>query len=71
VRQTCGMRPEAGQVPPEPVGGLLRLHGTTRGIQLRVPGNLWGFRDVVTASTLGFGGIRLRYARPRPNVPGR
>jgi hypothetical protein len=55
--------------PPEPVGDLLRLHDDA-GIQLRVLDNLWDFWDVVTASTLGFSGIRLRYARPRPNAAG-
>ncbi|MGH3433934.1 MAG: DUF6886 family protein [Thermocrispum sp.] len=51
--------------PPEPVGDLLRLHAGA-GIQLRVLDNLWEFWDAVTSSTLGFGGIRLRNARPRP-----
>ncbi|MDH2426136.1 DUF6886 family protein [Sphaerisporangium sp. TRM90804] len=51
--------------PPEPVGDLLRLHDDA-GIQLRVLDNLWGFWDAVTAGTLGFSGIRLRNARPRP-----
>jgi hypothetical protein len=48
--------------PPEPVGDLLRLHRDA-GIQLRVLGNLWEFWDAVTASTLGWSGIRLRNAR--------
>ncbi|MFH9071363.1 DUF6886 family protein [Streptomyces alboflavus] len=51
--------------PPEPVGNLLHLHRDA-GIQLRVLDNLWGFWDAVTASTLGWSGIRLRNARPRP-----
>ncbi|MFN2496109.1 MAG: DUF6886 family protein [Pseudonocardiaceae bacterium] len=48
--------------PPEPVGDLLRLHADA-GIELRVLDNLWQFWDAVTASTLGFSGIRLRNAR--------
>ncbi|MCG5216900.1 DUF6886 family protein [Streptosporangium sp. KLBMP 9127] len=55
--------------PPEPVGDLLRLHDDA-GIQLRVLGNLWEFWDVVTASTLGWSGIRLRNARPRADTAG-
>lgn len=51
--------------PPEPVGDLLRLHEEA-GIQLRVLPNLWPFWDGVLTSTLGFSGIRLRTARPRP-----
>lgn len=51
--------------PPEPVGDLLQLHRDA-GIQLRVLDNLWEFWDAVITSTLGFSGIRLRYARPRP-----
>jgi hypothetical protein len=54
--------------PPEPVGDLLRLHHEA-GIQLRVLDNLWPFWDSVITSTVGFSGIRLRNARPRP--PGR
>ncbi|WP_055589318.1 DUF6886 family protein [Peterkaempfera griseoplana] len=50
--------------PPERVGDLLRLHEEA-GIELRVLPNLWPFWDAVTASTLGFSGIRLRRARPR------
>jgi len=51
--------------PPEPVGDLLRLHHDA-GIQLRVLDNLWPFWDVVVTTTLGFSGIRLRNAVPRP-----
>jgi hypothetical protein len=51
--------------PAEPVGDLLRLHDDA-GIQLRVLPNLWPFWDTVTGSSLGFSGIRLRNARPRP-----
>ena len=51
--------------PPEPVGDLLRLHAEA-GIQLRLLANLWPFWDQVRASTVGFSGIRLRNARPRP-----
>jgi hypothetical protein len=53
---------------PEPVGGLLRCHEEA-GIQLRVLDNLWPFWDQVTASTVGWSGIRLRNARPRPTSP--
>lgn len=51
---------------PEPVGDLLALHEKA-GIELRVMANLWGFVDPVSASSLGFSGIRLRNARPRPS----
>lgn len=51
--------------PPEPVGDLLRCHAEA-GIQLRLLDNLWPFWDAVTRSTVGFSGIRLRNARPRP-----
>ncbi|MEN3309108.1 MAG: hypothetical protein V7603_5310 [Micromonosporaceae bacterium] len=57
--------PVAPLAPAEPVGDLLRLHEEAD-IQLRVLANLWPFWDAVTASTLGFSGIRLRNARPRP-----
>jgi hypothetical protein len=50
--------------PPEPVGDLFALHEAA-GIQLRVLPNLWPFWDAVIGSTLGFSGIRLRYAAPR------
>lgn len=51
--------------PPEPVGDLFGLHEEA-GIQLRVMNNLWEFWDGVITSTLGFSGIRLRNASPRP-----
>nr|WP_246367504.1 DUF6886 family protein [Kibdelosporangium persicum] len=51
--------------PPEPVGDLLGLHEEA-GIQLRIMNNLWEFWDAVIISTLGFSGIRLRNASPRP-----
>jgi hypothetical protein len=51
--------------PPEPVGDLLGRHAEA-GIQLRVLDNLWPFWDEVIASTVGFSGIRLRNAAPRP-----
>jgi hypothetical protein len=51
--------------PPEPVGDLLALHEEA-GIQLRVLPNLWPFWDAVITSSLGFSGIRLGNARPRP-----
>jgi hypothetical protein len=50
--------------PAKPVGDLLELHEAA-GIQRRVLPNLWTFWDAVTASSLGFSGIRLRNARPR------
>ncbi|MEV4756960.1 DUF6886 family protein [Micromonospora sp. NPDC049559] len=51
--------------PPEPVGDLFACHADA-GIQLRVLSNLWAFWDAVVDSTLGFSGIRLRNAAPRP-----
>jgi hypothetical protein len=51
--------------PAEPVGDLLTLHEAAE-IELRVLPNLWPFWDAVTASTLGFSGIRLAGAKPRP-----
>jgi hypothetical protein len=58
-------QPVAPLGPAEPVGDLLRLHEEA-GIQLHVLTNLWPFWDAVVASTLGFSGIRMRNARPRP-----
>lgn len=57
---------------PERVGDLLGLHDEA-GIELRVLDCLWPFFDAVSASTLGFSGIRLANARPRrgPSVPRR
>lgn len=57
--------PVAPLGPAEPVGDLLALHGKA-GIQLRVLPNLWRFWDAVAASSLGFSGIRMRNALPRP-----
>jgi len=51
--------------PPEPLGDLFALHEAA-GIQLRVLTNLWPFWDAVVASTLGFSGIRMANAAPRP-----
>jgi Family of unknown function (DUF6886) len=51
--------------PPEPVGDLLALHEEA-GIQLRVLPNVWGFVDAAAESSLGFSGIRLGNAQPRP-----
>lgn len=51
--------------PPEQVSDLLALHEEA-GIQLRVLDNLWPFWDCVIKSTVGFSGIRLRNAKPRP-----
>jgi hypothetical protein len=59
------VQPVAPLGPPEPVGDLLALHAAA-GIQLRVLPNLWPFWDAVITSTLGFSGIRLRNAHPRP-----
>jgi len=50
--------------PAERVGDLFALHAEA-GIQLRVLPSLWPFWDRVTASSLGFSGIRLGHARPR------
>lgn len=50
--------------PAERVGDLFAQHEEA-GIQLRVLPDLWPFWDRVTASTLGFSGIRLRNACPR------
>jgi hypothetical protein len=52
--------------PPQPVGDLLDLHARA-GIQLRLLDNLWPFWDEVITSTVGFSGIRLRNAKPRPS----
>jgi hypothetical protein len=49
--------------PPERVGDLFALHEAA-GIELRVLPRLWPLWDAVTASTLGFSGIRLRNAQP-------
>ena len=54
--------------PPEPVGDLFACHARA-GIQLRVLDNLWPFWDAVIGSTVGFSGIRLRNAKPRPARP--
>lgn len=51
--------------PPLPVGDLVALHEEA-GIQLRLLPNLWQFWDQVIESTVGFSGIRLRNALPRP-----
>jgi hypothetical protein len=51
--------------PPEPVPDLLDLHEAA-GIQLRLLDNLWPYWDAVVASSVGFSGIRLRNAKPRP-----
>jgi hypothetical protein len=56
---TEAVRPLA---PPELVGDLLGLHEAD-GIQLRVLPRLGGFWAAVTASTLGFSGIRLSNAQ--------
>ncbi len=49
--------------PPERVGDLFALHEEA-GIELRVLPRLWPLWDAITASTLGFSGIRLRNAQP-------
>jgi hypothetical protein len=55
--------------PPEPVGNLIDCHAEA-GIQLRLLPNLWSFWDEVIESTVGYSGIRLRNARPRPQLTG-
>ena len=57
---TATVRP-AG--PPEPVGDLLALH-EVNGVQLRLLPRLHAFWAAVTASSLGFSGIRLGNAQP-------
>jgi len=52
--------------PPERVGDLLALHEEA-GIELRVMRNLWAFVHTAAARTLGFSGIRLGNATPRPS----
>ncbi|MGW3960430.1 DUF6886 family protein [Amycolatopsis sp. NPDC005003] len=52
--------------PPEPVGDLLALHASA-GIELRLLPNLWAFVDAVVDSSIGFSGIRLGNAAPRPS----
>ncbi|OLT16093.1 hypothetical protein BJF78_15155 [Pseudonocardia sp. CNS-139] len=54
--------------PPERVGDLFALHAEA-GIQLRVLPELHGFWTAVTASSLGFSGIRLRGAVTRRSSP--
>ncbi|MEV5715357.1 DUF6886 family protein [Amycolatopsis mediterranei] len=51
--------------PPEAVGDLLALHASA-GIELRLLPNLWAFVDAAASSSLGFSGIRLGNALPRP-----
>jgi hypothetical protein len=58
-------RPVRPLGPAERVGDLFALHEEA-GIELRVLPNLWTFWDAVVTSTLGFSGIRLRNAAPRP-----
>jgi len=55
--------------PPEPVGDLFECHAEA-GIQLRLLPNLWSFWDEVIDSTVGYSGIRLRNAQPRPSAGG-
>ncbi len=57
--------PVAPLGPAEPVGDLFALHERA-GIELRVVANLWPFWDSVIGSSVGYSGIRLRNARPRP-----
>ncbi|MHB8467424.1 MAG: DUF6886 family protein [Acidimicrobiales bacterium] len=51
--------------PPVAVGSLLDLHAAA-GIEIRVLSNLWPLWDAIVQSTLGFSGIRLHNATPRP-----
>jgi hypothetical protein len=53
--------------PAEPVGNLIDCHAAA-GVQLRLLDNLWPFWDEVVRTSLGFSGIRLRNARPRPGA---
>ncbi|MBO0870555.1 MAG: hypothetical protein J2P15_18525 [Micromonosporaceae bacterium] len=53
--------------PPQRVPDLFGLHEDA-GIQLRVVDNLWPYWDAVVASSLGFSGIRLHNAKPRPTA---
>jgi hypothetical protein len=52
--------------PPVRVGDLLALHAEAN-IELRVMRDLWAFVDAAATSTLGFSGIRLGNATPRPS----
>ena len=54
--------------PAEEVGDLIECHARV-GIQLRLLDNLWPFWDEVVGSSVGFSGIRLANARPRPPAP--
>jgi hypothetical protein len=56
--------------PPSPVGNLIDCHARA-GIQLRLLDNLWSFWGEVIESSVGFSGIRLRNAQPRPSDGGR
>jgi len=55
--------------PAEEVGDLVDCHARA-GIQLRLLDNLWPFWDEVVGSSVGFSGIRLHNARPRPSRAG-
>ena len=55
-------RPVQPLGPAEPVGDLLALHEEA-GIELRLTDDLAPWWRAVTASTIGFSGIRLRNAR--------
>ena len=52
--------------PAEPVGDLLALHEQA-GIELRLVASLHPWWEQVITSSVGFSGIRLRNARPRPS----
>lgn len=54
-------RPVVPLGPPQPVGDLLVLHEQA-GIELRLLGSLWPWWEVVTTTSVGFSGIRLRNA---------
>ncbi|MCS7480772.1 DUF6886 family protein [Umezawaea endophytica] len=58
-------RPVRPLGPAESVGDLLALHEQA-GIHLHVLPTLWPLWDRITTSTLGYSGIRLSNARPRP-----
>lgn len=54
--------------PAEPVGDLLDLHARA-GIELRLATSLWPWWHAVTATSIGFSGIRLRNAASPDPAP--
>jgi hypothetical protein len=57
--------PHRVEVFDDLLGALAR-----EGVEIRVTPSLWGLRDAVVASTLGFSIIRMRNATPRPSSDG-